>query len=404
MKISEIFSLVRFHKPEFSPTRRRLARSHDIHALRLAARRAIPRPIFDYVDGGADGEVSMHGNERSFSRRRFIPRALTGVAHVETTITLFGQSLGLPLILAPTGLTQMMHSAGEKAVARAAMSHNIPYALSTLGTTSIADLASAEHGDLWFQLYVGKDRQRSLDLVDEAWACGYEVLVIAVDTPVSGRRLRDLRNGLTLPPALNFKSLMGIAIRPGYWLRMLTSPGMSFENLKVKGSTVRELKGAASWFDPDISWDDVAVIRKRWKGKLILKGPLGVADARKAVKLGVDGIQLSNHGGRQLDLTVAPLDLVAEVRAEIGPKVALIVDSGIRSGSDMAIAVALGADVAAIGRAYLYGLMAGGEAGVNRALSILSSEFVRTMQLLGVTSVAQLRAEGSALLAGEPSQ
>jgi L-lactate dehydrogenase (cytochrome) len=398
MKLNEIFALVKLQKPTLSPTSRRLASSHDIYALRLAARKASPRPVFDYVDGGADDEVSMAANEQAFTRRRFIPFALTGVAKVDTTTTIFGQNLALPLVLAPTGLTQMMHSAGEKSVAKVAKKHGLPYTLSTLGTTSIAELAAGEHGDLWFQLYVGKDRERSLELVDEAAAHGYEVLVIAVDTPVSGRRLRDMRNGLTLPPALNFRSLAGIAIRPGYWLRMLTSPGMSFENLKTKGSTVRELKGAAAWFDPDISWADIEVIRKRWKGKLILKGPLGVADARRAVDLGVDGIQLSNHGGRQLDRTVAPLDLVAAVRAEIGPKVTLIVDSGIRSGADIAMAVALGADAAAIGRAYLFGLMAGGEPGVDHALTILSTEFKRTMQLLGVTRVATLRSEGPNLL------
>ncbi len=398
MKLTEIVALVKFQKPDFSPVRRRLASSHDIHALRLAARKASPRPVFDYVDGGADDEISMAANEHAFTRRRFIPFALTGVAKVDPSTTIFGQSLALPLVLAPTGLTQMMHSAGEKSVATAAKKHGLPYTLSTLGTTSIADLAAAEHGDLWFQLYVGKDRERSLALVDEAADHGYKVLVIAVDTPVSGRRLRDMRNGLTLPPALNFKSIAGIAIRPGYWLRMLTSPGMSFENLKIKGSTVRELKGAAAWFDPDISWEDIEVIRKRWKGKLILKGPLGVADARRAVDLGVDGIQLSNHGGRQLDRTVAPLDLVAAVRAEIGPNVTLIVDSGIRSGADIAMALALGADAAAIGRAYLFGLMAGGEAGVDRALTILSTEFTRTMQLLGVTSIKALRDEGPNLL------
>ncbi len=399
MNLREIFSLVRFQKPQFSPTARRLARSHDIASLRRAARKALPRPVFDYVDGGADDEISMEANEYAFRRRRFIPRALTGVATVDSSTSVFGQTCEIPLILAPTGLTQMMHATGEKAVARSAKKHGLPYTLSTLGTTSIADLAASEHGDLWFQLYVGKDRQRSLALVDEAQAHGYAVLVIAVDTPVSGRRLRDLRNGLTLPPALNAKSIAGIAIRPGYWLRMLTSPGMSFENLKDPGSTVRGLSGAAAWFDPGINWKDVEVIRKRWKGKLILKGPLGVEDARRAVTLGVDGIQLSNHGGRQLDRTQAPLELLPKIRAAVGPKITLIVDSGIRSGSDIAMAVALGADAAAVGRAYLFGLMAGGEAGVDRALTILRTEFVRTMQLLGVTSVKALRTEGAELLA-----
>ena len=399
MKPAEIAALVRLKPPQIGAQARRLSTAHDIAGLRDAARRASPRLVFDYVEGGADDEVSMRANGEAFRRRRFIPRALVGVSDVDTTTEIFGQSAGMPLVLAPTGLTRMMHSAGEAAVAAAAARHRLPYTLSTLGTTSIADLASAPHGDLWFQLYIGRDRDRSIELVDEAGQYGYKTLVIAVDTAVSGRRVRDLRNGLTLPPALNLKGLAGIGIRPGYWLRMLRSPGLSFPNLHGGDASKKGLTGAAGWFDPGISWTDVDAIRARWPGRLLLKGPLGASDARRAVDAGVDGLQLSNHGGRQLDRTIAPIDLVPAVRAEVGPGITVIVDSGVRSGADIAVAIASGADAAGIGRAYLYGLMAGGHAGVEQSLTILAGEFRRTMQLLGVTSVASLREQGSDLLA-----
>ena len=400
MKIGEIRSLVRVMKPELRPTVRRLAQSHDIGRLREAARRAIPRAVFDYVDGGADDEVSLQANLDAFRRHRFVPNSMVGVADIDTSSRLFGRDIALPMVLAPTGLTRMMHSAGEPAVAAVAARHGVPYALSTLATTSIAELTAGPHGELWFQLYIGRDRERTARMVAEAAEHEYEVLVVAVDTSVSGRRLRDLRNGLTLPPALTLTSLAGIGVRPGYWTRMLRSPGMSFPN--INGADVAGgLKGAGTWFDPQITWDDLASIRDRWPGELVVKGPLGPADARRAIDVGADGVQLSNHGGRQLDRTIAPIDLVAAVRAEVGPDVAVLVDSGVRSGADVAIAVALGADAVGIGRAYLYGLMAGGEAGVDRALSILTSEFQRTMRLLGVTSVADLAAQGNALLASE---
>ena len=398
MQLSEVRALVRLKRPEVRPTVRRLARSHDIAGMRDAARRSSPRPVFDYVDGGADDEVSLGSNVDAFRRWRFTPRSLVEVAAVDTGTEVLGRSAALPLVLAPTGLTRMMHPAGEKAVAAAAARHRLPYALSTLGTTSLAELAASEHGDLWFQLYIGRDRVRTDALVDEAAEHGYRTLVVAVDTAVSGRRVRDMRNGLTLPPALNVKSLVGIGVRPGYWLRMLRSPGMSFPNVNG-GDSTKGMTGAAAWFDPGIGWDDVARIRRRWHGELILKGPLSPADARRAVDAGAEGVQLSNHGGRQLDRTIAPIDLVSDVRAEVGPDPTVIVDSGVRNGADIAVAVALGADAAAIGRAYLFGLMAGGESGVERVLTILTAEFTRTMQLLGVTSVAALRAGGPNLLA-----
>jgi len=402
MNLREIAGLIRPKRPSLRPSVRRLRASHDIDGLRSAAKHSSPRPVFDYVDGGADDEISVRANIEAFRRWRFTPRALVGVGEVDTSTALFGRGLELPLVLAPTGLTQMMHATGERAVARAAERHGLPYTLSTLGTTSIAALAAVPHGDLWFQLYVGRNRQRTTELVAEATEAGYRALVVAVDTPVSGRRVRDLRNGLTLPPALNLRSLVDIGVRPGYWLRMLASPGMSFPNLNGPNHTGAGLTGARTWFDPSTNWADIEAIRAQWNGPLIVKGPLGPEDARRAVDLGVDGLQLSNHGGRQLDRTAVPLDLVPSIRAAVGPDVTIVVDSGVRNGTDIALAVALGADAAAIGRAYLYGLMAGGEAGVDHALTLLATEFQRTMQLLGVATVAELREHGPQLLSATP--
>jgi L-lactate dehydrogenase (cytochrome) len=396
VNLSEIRALVRAKRPELHAASRRLARCHDIEDLRRAARRLIPRPVFDYVDGGADEELSLAANTRAFRRWEFVPRALADVSAVDTTAEVLGRPVQLPLVLAPTGFTKVLHPAGEPAVAAAAGRRGLPYALSTMATTSVGDLAAGPHGDLWFQLYILRDRGQAGALVDQAAASGYHVLVVAVDTVVAGRRVRDVRNGLTIPPELSLRSLASIGSRPAYWARMLRSPALQFANLGVAESTT--IAGTANWFDPSITWDDIADLRARWPGKLVIKGPLGTADARRAVEAGADGVQLSNHGGRQLDRTVAPIDLVPEVREAVGPDITVLVDSGVRHGADIATAIALGADAAAIGRAYLYGLMTAGEPGVDKALALLTAQFRRTLQLLGITSVAELRKHGPELL------
>ncbi len=398
MNLSEIRQLVRVRRPPLRAADRRLARCHDIDDLRRAARRLIPRPVFDYVDGGADEELSLAANTMAFRRWQFLPRALADVSQVDTGTVVLGRPAALPLVRAPTGFTRMLHPAGEPAVAAAAARCGLPYTLSTMATTSIADLAAGPHGDLGCQLYILRDRGRSAALAGQAAACGYQVLVVAVDTLVAGRRLRDVRNGLTVPPELTLGSLASIGSRLGYWARLLRGPALAFANLSEPGSTT--IARTADWFDPSITWDDIAAIRESWPGKLVIKGPLGPADAVRAVAAGADGVQLSNHGGRQLDRTAAPIGLVAPVREAVGPDVAVLVDSGVRHGADIAVAAALGADAAAIGRAYLYGLMTAGEPGVDRALTLLAAQFRRTMQLLGVTSVAELRKHGPELLTG----
>jgi L-lactate dehydrogenase (cytochrome) len=396
MNIREIRELIRVRPPALPGTDRRLARCHDVADLRRAARRLIPRPVFDYVDGGSDEEVSLDGNVAAFRRWRFVPRALRDVSAVDTAGRVLGHPVPLPLVLAPAGFTGVMYPGGEIVAAQAAARHGLPYTLSTMATTSIDGLATAAPGDLWFQLYILSDAGLTRELVDRAGACGYRVLVVTVDTVVAGRRVRDVRNGLTIPPELSARTVASIGAHPAYWLRMLRSPAITFANLPIGGSMT--IVDTAMLFNPGISWDDIAALRERWAGKLIIKGPLGAADARRAAEAGADGVQLSNHGGRQLDRAIAPIDLLPAVRDAVGQDLTVLVDSGVRHGADIATAIALGADAAAIGRAYLYGLMAAGGPGVDKALDLLAGQFRRTLQLLGVTSAAELRERGAELL------
>jgi L-lactate dehydrogenase (cytochrome) len=399
MKIGEIRDLIKLKPIERDATARRLSGCHDIDDLRRTARRVTPRPVFDYVDGGADEEVSLRANRRAFQRRRFQPNALAGVGDVSTTVSLFGAALSFPLVLGPTGYTRMMHPGGEVAVARSAGRHHLPYTLSTMSTTTIEALAAAtsagEDQDLWFQLYVMRDTGLNKELVARAADAGYRVLMITLDTAVPGLRVRDERNGLIIPPALTAGALASIAAHPGYWLRMLRNPAIEFANIPLQAKTIA---GSASLFDPSVTWHAIDDLRAAWPGKLLLKGPLGPADVRHAAEAGADGVLLSNHGGRQLDRAVAPIDLVAGARETLGPDGTIIVDSGVRHGADIAVALAAGADAAAIGRAYLYGLMAGGESGVDKAIDLLSAQFTRTLQLLGARSIAELRELGSELI------
>jgi L-lactate dehydrogenase (cytochrome) len=397
MRASEIRRLIRMRPVELDATRRRLSACHDIADLRAAGRRLTPRPVFDYVDGGADEELSLRANTRAFRRWRFQPRALVDVSDADTSAAFLGSAAPLPLALAPTGYTRMMHPAGEIGAARAAGRHGLPYTLSTMATTTIEDLAAVAGGtDLWFQLYILRDGGLNKELVDRAAAAKYRVLVVTVDCFVTGHRTRDRRNGLVIPPALTARTLASIAGKPGYWARMLRSPAIDFANFAGRAAVT--IEGTGALFNPAITWDDIADLRSRWPGRLVVKGPLSPADAARAVAAGADGLQLSNHGGRQLDRAVPPVQTVAAVREAVGPDVTVLVDSGIRHGCDIAVALALGADACAVGRAYLYGLMAGGESGVDKALDILAAQFRRTMQLLGVPSVTELRSAGRELL------
>ena len=401
--------LIQLRGVTLDPTARRLGACYDVSDLRLAAKRRIPRPVFDYVDGAADEEISVAANTAAFRSWRFLPRVLAGVESASTAASVLDASLPVPLLLGPAGYTRMMHPAGEIGAARSALRHGLPYTLSTMASTGIEELRAAiagaaggARGDLWFQLYLTKNRVQALDLVSRAADNGYSTLVVTVDTIVAGNRVRDLRNGLSMPPALTLSTVASVALRPSYWYQLLAGPALDYANFAGQAPTTT--MKTADFFDPDLNWSDISDLRSRWAGKLLLKGPVGPADARRALELGVDGVQLSNHGGRQLDRTVAPVDLIAPVREAVGSSFTILVDSGVRHGADVAIALALGADAAVLGRAYLYGLMAGGEAGVDRVLDLLTWQFKSTMQFLGMSSVAELRKHGRDLLTRTASE
>jgi L-lactate dehydrogenase (cytochrome) len=296
----------------------------------------------------------------------------------------------LPFAFAPTGFTRMMHHEGEPAVASVAGAVGIPYTLSTMGTTTIEDVAAAAPDTRkWFQLYLWRDRAPGKDLVQRAAAAGYDTIMLTVDTPVGGARLRDVRNGLTIPPSLSLRTFVDGAMHPAWWVNLLTTEPLTFASLASTDGTVAELINRV--FDPALTMADVEWLRGAWSGNLVVKGIQSVADARRVVDAGADAVLLSNHGGRQLDRAPVPLELVEPVVAEIGDRAEVLVDTGITHGADIVAAVALGARAALIGRAYLYGLMAGGQAGVAKAVDILTGEIVRTMQLIGVSSVDELR-------------
>jgi L-lactate dehydrogenase (cytochrome) len=387
---SELQPLLRTRRIELNRTQRRLAGAASIPDLRLLARRRAPRAVFDYTDGGAGAELALRRSRQAYARVEFLPQALRDVSVVDTSTTVLGKPTPAPLIFAPTGFTRMMHTEGEPAVARVAARIGIPYALSTMGTTSIERLASeVPDGRRWFQLYLWRDREASRDFVARARESGYEALVLTVDTPVPGPRLRDVHNGLTIPPSLSLRTLAEGALHPSWWFDLMTTEALEFASLNRFEGTVAELAGRI--FDPAATMADLCWLRSAWEGPLVVKGVQTVADASAVVDAGADAVVVSNHGGRQLDRAPTPLETLAAVVDSIGDRAEVYVDGGILSGSDIVAAVATGARAAQVGRAYLYGLMAGGEPGVQRAADILLEELASTLALLGVTQVSGLR-------------
>ncbi|MFC4944059.1 alpha-hydroxy acid oxidase [Pseudonocardia sp. GCM10023141] len=369
---------------------RRLSRAASIGDLRAIARRRTPRAVFDYTDGAADGEISLNRARAAFARVEFTPSVLNDVSTADVGRTILGKRSALPFAFGPTGFTRMMHHEGERAVASVAEQVGIPFTLSTMGTTTIEDVAAAAPGARrWFQLYLWRDRAYGKDLVQRAAAAGYDTLMLTVDTPVGGARLRDVRNGLAIPPALSLKTFVDGALHPHWWFNMLTTEPLTFSSLASSGGAVSDLINRV--FDPALTIADVEWLRGAWDGKLVIKGIQSVADARRVVEAGADAVLLSNHGGRQLDRAPVPLELIQPVREALGDRAEVLVDTGITNGADVLAAIALGADAALIGRAYLYGLMAGGRAGVVKAVTILAGEITRTLQLIGLTSVDELR-------------
>jgi L-lactate dehydrogenase (cytochrome) len=388
-------SVLNFGPLTLDPVERRLSRAASVADLRRISKRRLPRGVFDYVDGAAEDEVTARRNTDAFREVQFRPRVLRDVASVDLSTTLLGKPLAFPLVLAPTGFTRMVDSQGELAVARAAARADLPYTLSTMGTRSIEEVAAVCPGRKWFQVYVWRDRELVKEMLGRAAAAGYEAIVITVDVPVLGRRERDVRSGFTLPPKLGIDTIMEGLLHLGWTLDLLQAEPISFANIfrlddvsAVNPVSLAEHVNAQ--FDPRLSWDDIGWFRSNWDGPILIKGIQTVEDARIAVDTGVEGVILSNHGGRQLDSAPPPLELVAPVADAVGDRVEIICDGGIRRGSDIAKAVALGARAAMIGRAYLYGLGAGGERGVDFVLALLRSGLRQTMQLAGATSIAEL--------------
>ena len=385
----ELLELMQFKTPDLNARRRRLSGALTIEDLRAIAKRRTPRAAFDYTDGAAEGEISLARARQAFSDVEFHPGVLKDVSDVDTSREVLGGPSAMTFAIAPTGFTRLMQTEGEIAGAGAAQAAGIPFSLSTLGTTSIEDVTAAvPRGRKWFQLYVMRQREISYELVRRAAAAGFDTLMFTVDVPVAGYRLRDTRNGFSIPPQLSLGTILNAIPRPWWWFDFLTTPKLEFASLSSTGGTVGELLNSA--MDPTISFEDLRIIREIWPGKLVVKGVQNVSDAVQLIDHGVDGIVLSNHGGRQLDHAPVPFHLLPDVVREVGQDATIMVDTGIMSGADIVASLALGAKFTLVGRAYLYGLMAGGREGVDRMIEILQSEITRTMALLGVSNIEEL--------------
>jgi L-lactate dehydrogenase (cytochrome) len=388
-------SVVRFRPLRVRAADRRLSTVASVADYRRIARRRLPRGVFDYVDGGAEDELTLRRNSEAFGRLEFRPRVLSDVAQVDISTSLLGRHLPAPVVLAPTGFTRIVTPGGELDVARAAARAGLPYTLSTMGTRSVEEVAAVSDGPKWFQVYVWRDRALVKDLLARAAASGYEAIVITVDTAVLGRRERDVRHGFTLPPKIGPGTVIDGALHPAWTWNLIRAEPITFANATGTtagdGSTaVRLADYINGQFDPSLSWRDLDWFRAEWHGAVVLKGVQTADDARIAAAAGVQAIALSNHGGRQLDGAPVPVEHLAEVADAVADQVEIICDGGIRRGSDIVKALALGAQACMIGRAYLYGLGAAGERGVDGVLGLLTDDMRRTMALLGRRSVTEL--------------
>jgi L-lactate dehydrogenase (cytochrome) len=381
-KPSELAPLLQFSLPTLRRKKRRLEQAYTIWDLRDIAKRRTPKGPFDYTDGSAESEVSLERARQAFRDLEFIPSILKDVSTA-------GETFAMPVGIAPTGFTRMMQTQGEIAGARAAEKYGIPFTLSTLGTSTIEDVvAAAPNGRNWFQLYMWKDREGSMALVERAKRAGVKNLMLTVDVPAAGQRIRDYRNGLTVPPRLTAGTVINALPRPAWWINFLTTPSIEFASMKNWEGTVGELLDYM--FDPTMTWEDLKWIRQQWDGTLTVKGIQNLEDAKMAAELGADAILLSNHGGRQLDRAPVMLHLLSDIKKEFKKDYEIHIDTGIMHGADVLAAIALGAQYTYVGRAYLYGLMAGGQDGVERALEIMRTQMVRNMKLLGVNSLDEL--------------
>lgn len=374
---------------------RRLERCHNIADLRRLAGRRLPAPMFHYIDGAADDEWTLRRNTAAFDAYELIPSQLRDVSRLDTGTTLFGRRIALPFFLAPTGMSRLFHHEAESAVARAAAKFGTCYSLSTVGTARLEDIAALSDAPKMFQIYILKDRELTREFVERCKASKYDALCLTVDTPMAGNRERDRVTGMTIPPRFTLASLASFATHPAWTLRLLTHPNFDLVNIThrvdvLANTTMSLVEYINGQFDRTVSWDDVAWLAEQWGGPFVIKGLLSADDARRAVDAGASAVMISNHGGRQLDATPAPVDCVARMRDTVGERLELIVDGGIRRGTHVIKALALGANACSIGRPYLYGLAAGGQAGVEHALNILKTELERDMALLGCRSVEEI--------------
>ena len=371
----------------------RLSRCHNIADLRRMAKQRLPAPMFHYIDGGSDDEWSLRRNTSAFDDYELWPNYLRDISAIDLSTTLLGQKIAWPVFLAPTGMSRLFHHEAELAVARAAQKFGTFYTLSTLGTTRIEEIAAQGAGPWMFQIYILKDRGLTAEFVERCKAAKYHALCLTVDTALAGNRERDRVTGMVLPPRFSLKSVASFAAHPRWALHLLMNPDFRLANVVHRVGnlgTVSVIDYVNGQFDRTVTWDDVARLVEQWGGPFVLKGIQSPADAKRAVDVGATAVMLSNHGGRQLDASPAPVDCVAPIRDAVGDKLELIVDGGVRRGTHVIKALALGANACSVGRPYLYGLAAGGQKGVEHALGLLRAELERSLALLGCRSIAEI--------------
>ena len=373
-------------------------RCFNLGDFRPIAKRKLPAPIFHYIDGGADDEWSMANNVSAFQNYELLPRALVDISKVDLTTKLLGCDMPLPIFLSPTGGTQLFHPGKELAVARAAHTEGLLYGLSTVGTTRIEDLAAETTSPKMFQLYIFKDRGLTEELIEQCKAAKYQALCLTVDTIVGGNRERDLVTGMSIPPRFTLRSLASIAARPRWVWNTVRGGKIEAVNIAHRVAEIKDKNATVAQrinqqFDRTLTWEDARWMAKLWDGPFVIKGILTPDDALRARDIGASAVMLSNHGGRQLDFAPAPIDMVAKVRAAVGDSLEIIVDGGIRRGTDVLKALALGANACSFGRPYLYGLAAGGEAGVARVLHLMREELERGAGMMGCRNIDEITPE-----------
>ncbi len=374
---------------------RQLKNCHNVDDLRLLAKQRLPGPIFHYIDGAADDEVTYRRNTSAFEDCDLVPNVLAGVENIDMSVTVMGQKLDLPIFCSPTALQRLFHHDGERAVAKAAEKFGTMFGVSALGTVTLKEIGDIISTPKLFQFYFHKDRGLNDAMVERAQAANFNALALTVDTITGGNRERDLYTGFTSPPKLTLKSLLSFAIHPGWALNYFFGKAFELAELKdfvQQGSNVSISIGDyfANMLDQSMSWSDAEALKARWGGPFCLKGIMSVADAKKAVDIGADAIMISNHGGRQLDGSRSPFDQISEISDAVGDKIDVILDGGIRRGTHVLKGIAAGAKACSGGRMYLYALAAAGQPGVEKALGNLKAEIQRDMKLLGVTSISQI--------------